>query len=140
MKTRTKMHEPFRTKDKKRNPNLVGMVYEAEDLHPSHADNRIMQGDILLCLEHSGDCHYKWALLKQAEENKEDQYYSIEKIYSAYSIMGKLLIDLDTPLSDTYIKEVLIRHITNNNASCMYLRKADDEIKPEICICCNREI
>ena len=81
MKTREPMHKPLETKNRHGNPNLVGMVYEVESMHNSHVDHRIHNGDLLLCLEHTGDCHYAWALLSEAESNSSNQYYGKEKIY-----------------------------------------------------------
>lgn len=70
------------------NPNRVGMVYEVLDTHSSHVEHRIQRGDIVLCLEHTGDCHYTWVLLKESKGNAWKRYFNIEKLYSSYGIQG----------------------------------------------------
>ena len=141
MKFNQEMHEPLEKISSWRNPNLVGMVYEVNELHNSHTNNRILKDDILLCLEHTGDCYYTWALLSEAHGNNTNRYFSIEKIYSGYSIKGKLLIPFNNALTDKYMKEMLINHIKNPNSSYLCIEKTDEEIekiKNKPCLCCGR--
>jgi len=78
------------------NPNEVGMVYEitnVKSIHTSHIDSRIRKGDVILCVEHTGDCHYTWALLQETRGNNLVRYFDIDKLYSSYGVNGVRLLE-----------------------------------------------
>ena len=86
------------------NPNIIGMIYqvneEGTDIHSSHIENRIRGNDVLLCLEHTGDAHYTWALLEEARGNNFTRYFNIEKIYSSYVVTKDCKKLLKSPLTN----------------------------------------
>lgn len=125
-------------KDVWRNPNKVGMVYGVERMHFTHRDQRIREGDVVLCLEHTGDCHYTWALLKETAGNNTTRYFDIEKIYSSYGVEGEKLLEI--PFSaKQLLRSVLALHFSGRSA--VLIRRPEEEIeelKKLPCLLCKR--
>lgn len=110
----------------KRNPMTVGQVYQVDGLHQTHESNRTVSGDILLCVEHTGDAHYVWARLVENQGNDETRYFNIDKIYSAYVLTGKEL--LNTEITDRQIlNAILSLHIPGRTA--VTVPRTSEEIK-----------
>ncbi len=86
------------------NPNTVGMIYqvneEGSNIHNSHIEHRIRGNDVLLCLEHTGDAHYTWALLEETSGNNFTRYFNIEKLYSSYVVDKDCKQLLEIPLTE----------------------------------------
>lgn len=111
-------------KSRQRNPNAVGGVYEVHSMHPTHAENRIQEGDIVVCLEHTGDCHYTWALMVERNGNDWTRYFDVEKIYQAYSLNGDLLgPDL---LEEEEMKSLVIAQYLPGRAALLVDRPSDE--------------
>lgn len=87
-------------------PNRVGVIYEATSWHNSHDGYRIKVGDLLLCLEQSGDAFYSWARLVKRAANDHKHYFNIEIVYRAYGVTGKEV--LKDPLSEKDMKAALL--------------------------------
>lgn len=103
-----------------RNPNTVGQVYRIPDRDSANClakEARLRVGDLLLCLEHSGDCHYQWARLDwetrtQATDNSLPvraikNYYNVGCIFGGYALSDEWVI-LQEPLSTAMMLGALI--------------------------------
>jgi hypothetical protein len=109
-----------------RNPMQVGMIYQVAELGAGHKAQRIVEGDLILCLEHTGDCHYTWALLAERTRNDWTVYFDVEKIYQAYSLFGYPI--LEEPFTiERLLGGVLAGKVASRSA--FLVRMTEEQIK-----------
>jgi len=103
------------------NPNTEGQIYRMPEMTDymisRYSDARLREGDLMLCLEHSGDCCYYWGRLcyktiTQSTSNDLPvkliyKYYDIDLIFQAYAASEEWGI-LQTPLTHKQMLGALI--------------------------------
>lgn len=116
-----------------RNPLFVGMVYEIETLGPGHDENRIKLGDVLLCVEHTGDCHYTWAHLAEQEGTDEERHFNINRVYPAYAVTGRELLsvrmsaaEIVSALSSLHTWSPMMGH---NKPTAVVVMRSEEEVR-----------
>lgn len=122
-----------------RNPMQVGMMYRVKgNEHNHHKDARLRDGDVLLCLEHTGDCHYTWVLFEETNGNAVMRYFHIEKVYQDYVVSADPMIV--KPLNDTQMLKCMAAYHFQPGRAAMLINRPVKEKKKRLntkCPVCN---
>jgi len=114
-----------------RDPNTVGQIYripEGASCDRPSKSARLRAGDLVLCLEHTGDCHYEWARLDYETRtqsthcnlpvNTIKNYYNAGALFSGYALPEEWEI-LQEPLSHEAMLGVLIAMRTSHRSGLL---------------------
>lgn len=72
-----------------RDGNDVGRIYRLtqQALEVGRASwHRLKEGDLLLCVKHTGDAHYMYVLLEPRVDNGHDVYLTVIRTVSSYAL------------------------------------------------------